>query len=147
MQNYPIDINVIQKGAVILPEKLEYILGEKRGTQAYLLGVLNFRTQIEQMLIDAGRTQLTLKIEKEALRILTDEQAAKYNDKQFNSLLRRSARRVVLQMSVDVSQLDDATRREHSRKCLINGKMLQAASTVRKQFKLKPHKRVTPKLT
>lgn len=145
-KRYPVDLSTIIKGRVFSPEEIEYLTGAKRGTPEYALALLNLRTHIENALITTGHPPLTLKCDHNSLRVLTDAEAAEYNAQQFDRLQRRAARRFALQMAVDISELSENERETHEKKVLVNGKILQAISNVRKQFKLKPHERKTPSL-
>jgi len=146
-KRYPVSLDTVQKGRVFPPKEIEYLTGAKQGTPEYSFALLNLRTQIEISLIAAGRTPLTIKCEKDCLRILTDTEAAEYNAKMFNQLQMRAAKRFALQIAVDVGSLTTEQRTAHERNCLVNGKILQAVGNVRKQFKLQPYTRKTPLLT
>lgn len=145
VERFPVDYEALQKGDVITVERLEKITGKSHGTVAHQLGVLQLMGQIERDMWAANK-RVTLKLDKGAIVVCTDSEAAIKNARDFMLGLRKLSRSHVRNQFVDVSQLADDERAAHERKLEVEGKYLQAVASTRKEIRLQSHSRSTPGL-
>jgi hypothetical protein len=144
-ERYPIDYDTLNKGDTIPAARIERITGKTRTDLNYALACMALKERIETDLWKLGKPW-TLKQQGEDIVVLTDAEAAEYNDRRFKQDLRSMGRRLQHQLSVDVAQLDDDQRADHLRAVEVNGKIMQAVAVAKKQIRLEAHQRQTPRL-
>jgi hypothetical protein len=141
---HPLDFAAIAKGDVLTPEQLKTITGTSPGTAKYEFAILSLRKRIMVELRRMGRP-VTVACVQGSLRVLTDPEAARYNNAEFNAAFRKCARDFVRLTEVDARKLNDEQRGDLERNILIKGKMLQGARSAR-TIAIHSHKRSTPGL-
>jgi len=109
--NFQIDTTGLIAGDVIDQMTCETIIGFKEvdDPKAWALQILQLSGQVGTQLKKEHGRELTIRIHDNALNILTDQQAAEYNPKRFDSGLRQARRAHRRLMAVDVSKLDATT--------------------------------------
>ena len=145
-ERHPLDFDAVRMGDSWGPERLEWMVEAKRDSVAYQLGVLRLKDRIERECRDRGKL-FTLAVVRGVLRVLTDEEAARYTQRRVRAGFRTARRSLHKQLAVDPTELTDAHRREHERNLLVNGRMIQAALTERRRLTArKPHRPTVPPL-
>lgn len=144
-ERWPVDYDALVKGSIIPAETLERITQKKRDSADYALAVLNLKERVEQELFDRNK-HWTLRIHKGEIKVLTDAEAAVHNHAEQVRARRAMHRRYALQLSVDVSRLEDDQRKQHDRNVELDGKYIQAMQDVRKRMLPTAHKRNVPAL-
>ena len=147
---YPIDVSGIKKGDYISPERISEIYGIQEGETNFWTKILQLRGFIERRSFEDGNPLLT-KGEGKGIRILSDEEAASYENKCAIDAKRAFGRRIVRMAQIDSSQLsaERARRLEHDLFCrtteyqAIKGaeKKLSAGVTERQTPGLVEHKK------
>jgi predicted small secreted protein len=137
-EKYPFDFDALQKGDLIDAIHIEKVLRLSRGTPAYQLKLMGLKDEVERELMQRGRP-VTVKIEKQSLRILTDAEATEYNEARFNHQLRGAKRSFHRQMNVDVSQLTEDQKASHERRVLWQGGIMTAIVNEKKRLMAEPH--------
>jgi hypothetical protein len=123
-QPFPLDFEALRKGDVIAPEVIEAAYRVSRADRNYQLATMKLKERIERDL-EARGYPVTIKQEKDALRILTDPEAVEYNDAAFKASLRAIGRAHHRLCVVDTEQLTEQERRAHSR--AVMGQAMQIA--------------------
>jgi hypothetical protein len=141
---YPIDTDQLNKGDKITPEEIASIFHAIPGTADYALQSLRLRDYITQRFMERSEV-VTIIAEKNALRILTDAEAAEYNRDAFKKRSRQMLHIHLRACGVDTANLDDKQQREHERVLLRQGVVL---SHMRYGWKapLIANERKTPKI-
>jgi hypothetical protein len=143
---YPLDFDALGKGSVVPVAVIETIAKAQAGTEVYRLEMLRLAKRIEGELAERGE-RVTVRSDKLALRILTDEEASAYNPRQVRRHLRGAVRSHRRNEAVDRGNLSAETLQGHDRRLVIDGATLAAAGTERRrQFALLAHRRQTPGL-
>lgn len=142
---YPIDTDALHKGSVITPEEIQAIFHAQVGTSAYCVAALRLRNYITDRFAERNET-VTVISDRNALRILTDPEAADYNRDAFR---RKSGQMLSIHKrncGVDQSALNDKQRRDHERVIMRQSVVL---THMREGWKapLLAHERTTPKIT
>ena len=130
---FPLDVRQLHKGQVIEVLEIERITGTPRRHAEYPLKVLWLRTKIEKELRKLGQT-LTMRIHKGALVICDDSDAAKYNRRQGRLKIRAYRRAHKRNVAVDMSKLTADERRDHERTLVIQGTLLGAIHSAKRQL-------------
>lgn len=145
LSTYPIDFDTIEKGSNVSPEAIEHAYGLRRTDPKYRLKQLDLRDRIVDELAVRG-LRVTVKLVGDSLRVLTDEEAARYNPDMFDRSIRGAARAHQRNTHVDPSQLTEEQRARHERNLEVQGKMLQGVRSARRSAVLTPARRRTPGL-
>jgi len=146
VRRHPVDYESLTKGDVIITEVIERFSGIKReNIKKYQIVLMQLREQVERELEAIGKHVL-VKIEKDYLRILTDEEAVDYVDDRHTSLRRQMFKNHGRSISsIDPSLLSDGQKAEHERGIINRSKELQAIRDARKLLS-QPHQRQSPGL-
>lgn len=145
-KRYPIDVEVLRKGDVITVDELKKII--RRPVDSYewnfaLMGLCQTIMDERKLL---GKP-VTACIRKNEICILTDEQAAKYNDHYFNRGFRWMEVGLARLFDVDTRNLTYETRKRHLRGIEVKSRILQGAILgLRNQLTLSPTERKLPRL-
>lgn len=116
----PLDIDRLEKGTVIPPDTLRRVFRAAltRGPQHYQLALLAECERISDAMEDRG-TPATVVVRKEAIHILTDEEAVAHNHRLAKLSVRRVKKSLKRCGQVDRSQLSAATERANDRHILL----------------------------
>ena len=140
LAKYPLDFDSLKKGDVINSETISSIYSVPVGSDKYKLGMLALQGQIEKELAIRGLL-VTVKGFRYELKILTDPEAAIYNQKRFddekNALYRVYARKI----AVDINNLTPEQKVKHQRELSVQGQYIQALTGVRRMVRSEAHKR------
>lgn len=126
---HPLNFDALQKGDIISAEQIESITQCQRSHRSYQLRVLALKEQIQRELRDRGRV-VTIACRKDALHILTDAEAAEYNERAMGEYFRRAGRALYRKIHVDQSQLTDEERKVHQRQIEVRNRQMQALRKV-----------------
>ena len=140
-----IDVRHLQKGDYLSRTEIEEITGEMEGTREYQFALMQLRQEIEHGLRYLGRPA-TIKTEGGGLRVLTDAEAAVYNDRHGDLARFKLFRAFRRNQAVDEANLSDAERQAHYRTLEVQGKYVQALKQISRQLSVEPVKRMTPGL-
>lgn len=143
---YPIEFSELRKGDTLSASRLETILECKAGTPEYALKLLGFREHFERWARDNGTPYCTA-TKQGALLILTDPDAAMYENNMVDKCMHRVTKHYCKMLSVDEAKLSDKERGEHERNILVKGRMVQGAIMGRQgKLSIAPYKRDVPGL-
>ena len=143
---FPVDIDALTKGQVLLVEEIENILGCSRSAQPqFALKALGLRNKIAKMLRDRGKPA-TVVLAKGTIRVLTDAEAVEYNPRQYRHGARKMARAHKRSMDVDPALLTCEQLKKHERSVIVQGCILQAIDSQRRRLAIAIHQRQTPGL-
>ena len=98
-----------------------------------------------QRLLWKDQKQYTVVSENGSIRVLTHEEASKYNAARFDgaiSKMRRCHKRLT---AVDCGQFDAETKDNHTKSILKSSRILTAIKTTRAQVEVKEHVSIIPK--
>jgi hypothetical protein len=143
---YPINFDALAKGSRIAPEEIERIFHLERSDKKYALRALALAERITHHFETSRGEVVTVKMDADALRILTDAEAIVYNDTEYQRGLRKSFRAHRRAVGIDVRNLDAAEVEEHRRRSARRALVLGAVRKARAQFTAQEHKRTTPAL-
>lgn len=143
---YPLDFDNLNKGDEVTADQIEeFGQCSRTDEKRFRLAALALKTRILRECRDRGKF-FTIAIIKGSIRILTDEEAAMYNPKQFKHGFRRQLRALKRLTEVNVTALSDQQQKDHERNLLVFGKMVQAARSARAAINAVPHTRSVPGL-
>lgn len=146
LSKYPFDFDTMQKGQLISAGELEQVTGEKSGTDKFDFAVLALRTTIETELWKRGHMwTLSGKGCEGGLKILTDAEAAVYNEERFKTGISIAAKAHGRALGVDVAELTAEQRAAHDRALCNQAAQLMAMKEAKK-LTLRAYKRDTPSL-
>lgn len=142
---YPIDVWKHEKGDWLTPEQCESITGVSRNAPRgkYQLRLLGLRQSIERAWERERDEVITTAVEKDGIRILTDEGAVSTNERRSIQRIRGLASDLAKQNGVDRTKLTDDGRAKHEKALTRLGAFL-AGGRAAVRAALKPHKRTTP---
>ena len=123
---HPLDFDALRKGDVITIEEIERITGCKSDTTAYALKSMSLCEKIMVAKENHG-DPVVAKVDKLAIRILLDHEAAVYCDGTFRAGLRKMGRGCERQSKVDTRQLTSEQIAKHERRLEVNSRTLQGA--------------------
>lgn len=133
-RRWPFDFELIDKGHNITPEECQKLINVPPSDRRYALKLLRLHGVLDAGLRRAGK-RCTVVVRGDGLRVLTDEEAAAYQNDAFLGALNKASRAARKQADVDMSQLTDAQRLEHERNLLENSLVMQAMRTKRRQLR------------
>jgi len=115
---YPIDTDELKKGDYIAPERISEIYGVSVDDSNFWVNALRLRSFIEKKTRDDG-TPLLTKGEGKGIRVLSDEEAADYENKCAIDAKRAFGRRIGRMAQIDSSRLssEKAKKLEHDLYC------------------------------
>lgn len=143
-REYPFDTDELTKGSIVPPDVIESAYGVKRGTDRYAFATLRASEYVERRFADRGQV-VTVVIRKDALHILTDEEAVGHNRASFRAGARKMRRANMRQAGSDRALMSEATRAEHDRDLEVSGRVLGAMSKeLGRRVIAQPVKRNTP---
>lgn len=143
---YPIDFDALQKGDEITTQQIEeFGRCTHEQEKQFRFAAMSLKDRIVKECRDRGKL-FTVIITKMRIRILTDEEAALYNPRQFKQGFRRQVRSLRRLTEVNTSSLSEQQQKDHERNLLVFGKMLQAARSARAKVQAVAHQRTIPGL-
>jgi hypothetical protein len=143
---FELDISNLELGSVVEQSTCESILGVKHTSTQYAFLLMQLCDYVQKNLWADGK-EWTVVSENGSLKVLTHEQASKYNTSRFNGGLKKLYRCHKRLMSVDVGQFDDELREQHNKSLIRTSKILQAIKGTRATLVLKPALVLMPKRT
>ena len=146
VDKFPFDYETINKGDIVSTAEIEVVLSMSKDHPSFRLALLGLKEQLEKGLTSLGKIY-TITTENCCLNVLTDEQAAPYNQALFEQRMRGMRRDHYRNMHVDVSLLSDQSKAEHERTLIVQSLKLAAMRKVnRKQIRIEMAKRNVPGL-
>lgn len=143
MRIYPFDVAPLRKGDRVTRETIERAYGVTAGTDEYRLkGMLRAREHVLAAFAERGEI-VTVTEERHDLVILTDEEAAAYNERHFELALDAARRCHGRALAVDRARLSPEALERHDRSLVVQGRQLQAAHEARKVLPV-PRERTGP---
>lgn len=145
IMEYVVDTTGIGPGDVVDEATCQSVVGitEADNPKLWQLGLLQLSQIVANQLRKEHGRELTVRIKENGIHVLTDQEAAEYNPRRFDSglkIARRSHRRL---MSVDVSKLTQEARTTHARELTIQAFKLSLLRK-RETIALPVSKRTTP---
>lgn len=142
---FPIDFDLLDKGAVIDATVIEEFGNVKRTERNYGLASMKLKNAIFAALAARGLF-VTIVSEDDDLRILTDVEAAEYSGGQFESGRSKMVRAHVNALHVDRGALDQKQQEEHDARLIAQAAQLSAVRGARKKLNLPHEKDDRPKM-
>lgn len=141
---YPIDVTDLKKGDVIGIDRLKAIIKHPVGSPKWNFGLVNLCQFIMAEKQEIG-DPMTACVMDGNVCLLTDPQAAEYNNNYFSRGYRSMFRGLNRQVDVDVRNLSDEQKKLHLRRVEVNSRTAQAAYLGRhNKLKLIDSQRKTP---
>ena len=131
---YPLDFDALGKGSVISADEVSAAIGLPRHDRRFPLRAMRLADSITSALAGRG-LRVIVRSERDALRILTDEEAVEYTERGFVESMRLAARRHVQARSIDAANLSDTSRSKLDRSLIVQAAQLSAATAARRQLK------------
>ena len=144
-----INTDNLKLGDLIPQDMCENIIGdiaENMGESAFALAMLNLMGLVSKQLKKQHGRDITVRIVKNELHILTDSESAEYNPKRFDVGLRMARRAHRRLLAVNVSKLDAAERGMYA-KNVSNQSFKIALLRKRETIEATPTERTTPVMT
>lgn len=138
-----IDMNRIGKGSFISPDTLERVTTFKRGSNEYDLQVLRVKGLLEAHFDESGNP-VTIKIEQEGLRVLTDEEATEYNHRRFKIGMRALFEANRRMSNVDEGKMTSEQVAAHRAKLNAQAHVVTAVANKNDTLRLIPYSRQVP---
>ena len=134
MENqYPLDFDSLAKGQMLEIEYLESVFGVKYdGGDRWSFLLMGLQSGIHE------KTELSCRIEKDTLRILTDAEASEHNYRLVGVHVRGISRRTEKLLQVDRAQLDEAGSNEHDRRIRVASTYMGAVVSARSEIQGAP---------
>ena len=142
---WPVDYANLQKGDVITARKIEHITGFKQDSNAFRFAMMQLQSTIERTMEQRG-TPVTIKSEKNSLRVLKDEEASEYNHKRTLQQVVGVMRTHKRAQLVDTGNLTKEDKKTHAQRLAVSGHFAQALTRAREEIPTLTHKRKTPGL-
>lgn len=136
---WPMDFDALSKGDVIDSEHLQRVTRCEAGTSAYQLKLLAVKNEIERRLAQRDYP-VTCKIEKNAIRILSDLEASEYNEGQGELAVRKAYRSLRRLANVDPRNMTEQQQKEHSRRLIAMGATCAAIRETRRNLRIEHNK-------
>ena len=142
-----IKYGTLDKGDVLSVEHCEAVMGIDRKTNpsGYTLALMGLVAQVQREIAQEGK-RYTVATRKGQVVVLTDPEAAEYQDHRFESGQKTSRRAHFYNQCVDVNNLDQDQRSKHDYNLIKQAAILSAAKGARQALHPIPVKRVTPTL-
>lgn len=130
MENqYPLDFDTLAKGQILEIEYLEGVFGVKfEAGSRWAFLVMGLQAQIHE------KTDLSCRIDHDAIRILTDAEASEHNYRLVGCHVRGIGRRTEKLLQVDRAQLDDDASTEHDRRIRVASAYAGAVTSARREI-------------
>ena len=145
---YPFDLESLQKGSWIPPERCEEVAGCKRVERDYSLKLLSLSSDLARSWFLERREVITTRIEKDGIRICIDDEAIDVNDRRFNSRVSGMRRDHTRLVGIDREKLPSDERRDQQERLVVKqGAFITAGLQAAQQVALQPHVRQTPTLS
>lgn len=122
---YPLATDQLIKGSRVERAEICRAFSVEPDTKAFRLALMRARHYIEGRFLDRGEV-VTITEDNGSLMILTDAEAAVFNDDAVWRYVKRAARSLVRQRAVDRAQLTPAQVSVHDRALEVNGRALAA---------------------
>jgi len=146
VERYPLNFDALRQGMKIPVEEVGRILGMAPSeNRMFHLKVLGLQNKIDREMRNRGHLW-TYRIDHGSIVICTDSDAAEHNARDFRLRFRAAGRAHARNAAVDTRQLSAEKRETHERTLLVQGRMLQAARTVRSTLQVQASVRKTPGL-
>lgn len=144
---WPIALESLGKGSVVSVGEIEKAYGVRQGTDLYQRACLKLRDVIEKWFARTRGEIVTVRQDHGALLVLDDEGASQHNPRQFAAALQKARRAHMRNLAVDTTKLPGEQVTRHLRTLEVDGKTLQAATSVRRrELRPTPTKRDRPGL-
>jgi hypothetical protein len=123
-REYPFDTDSLEKGGRIPARDIEDAYGVRQGTAEYSFAMLRAKDYIARSVLDKRGEVWTIVERDGELRILTDSEAAKENERTILLKMRSVARAHHRALNVDRAQLTEEERDVHDRNLQRRGRQI-----------------------
>lgn len=145
-KRFPVDVTELKKGDIITAEEIQRFISAPIDSRDWNFALLGLCQWIMQEREGIGEP-VTACVRDGVVSILTDEEAAEYNNRYFFHGFKRMFRGLRRQLEVDTRNLADETKKKHLRRVEVNSRTVQGAMLGRRnQLTLSPVERKTPLL-
>jgi len=140
---YPVDYENLKKGDKYSEEYLVALFNHEAGTPEYDFCCLQLRSQIMAEMARRGNPVTVARIGME-IHVLTDEEAVEYNHREFHYGIGRMVRAHKRTAEVDITQLQDESRKRWERNMLNQGIIIQSYRNAKKVIRMEAKKQSLP---
>ena len=138
-----VPMDQLSKGSYIAPEVIERTIGFIRGSAEYNLQMLKLKEMVEARFEEA-ENPVTIKVEQDGLRILTDAEATEYNHRMFKIGMRRLFESHRKMMNVDEGSMRQDQISAHRQRANAQAHVVASVWTQNQKMKLIPYTRAIP---
>lgn len=142
------DVDEIEVGCVIDKATIEAALGytQESNWREYQFSLMKLQHELAMQLSQEGKL-FTVVVDGGSLRVLTHEEASKYNDAASKNAIQKMERCLRRSQAVDTGDFSDDALKFHERSLLRQSRILQAIKSVRrKKLTLDTHENNKPKI-
>jgi hypothetical protein len=139
---FPVDYDKLDKGDIIPAQVVCDFYGIQRSSRAYALVALRFAEQVKLELSRRGKN-VVIRSDHDDLRILTDEEAVDYTEREYRAGLRKAARRNADARRIDVANLTSDAAQRLDRALIIQAAQLSALAGARRAVLSQERKELT----
>jgi len=144
---YPFDVAQLSKGDWLPPERCERVIGVSRNdVKKYQLKLLGVKQALERQWHRERDEVITTSIERDGIRICTDDGAVVTNEKRFEQSRRMMRHALVRSNGIDRSALSSDEMRSKHERSLTRLAAFISGGTRAAFAALKGHRRATPGL-
>ena len=143
---FNIDVSNLSCGDVVEQSQCEQIIGFTRNEDMYgfQFAVMQLSEHVQRLLW-AGGKQFTVVTENGSIRVLTHEEASKYNAARFDGAIAKMRRCHKRLTAVDCGEFDSETKTNHMKSILKSSRILTAIKSTRASVEVKEHVSIVPK--
>ena len=142
---FDVDVSGLEPGSVIDQATCEKVIGYQRSKDKYewQFALMQLAEHVGRLLWKEGK-RFTVKTEQGTIRVLTHEEASKYNAGRFRGGIGKMKRAFTRLNSVDVGQISKELRHEHDEEIAKQSRMLQSLRLAKKDIELAPVQKTVP---
>ena len=143
---FNIDVSNLSCGDVVEQSQCEQIIGFTRNEDMYgfQFAVMQLSEHVQRLLWADGK-QFTVVTENGSIRVLTHEEASKYNAARFDGAIAKMRRCHKRLTAVDCGEFDSETKTNHMKSILKSSRILTAIKSTRATVEVKEHVSIVPK--
>ena len=143
---FDIDVSSLSCGDVVEQSQCEKIIGFARNEDMYgfQFAVMQLSEHVQRLLW-AGGKQFTVVTENGSIRVLTHEEASKYNAARFDGAIAKMRRCHKRLTAVDCGEFNSETKTNHMKSILKSSRILTAIKSTRATVEVKEHVSIVPK--
>jgi hypothetical protein len=143
---FEIDVSNLTAGDLVEQSECERVIGFTRASDKYeySFALMQLVEYVQKLLWKDGK-QYTVVSDNGSMRVLTHEEASKYNAARFDGAIQKMRRCHRRLTAVDCGKFNEEARENHTKSILKSSRILTAIKTTRADVELVPHASIVPK--